>query len=372
MKILELILRPALGGAESLAADLTDVWRSEGHQVDLVALDPPTATTDTETIQSRLGGPIPAVTSSTGQRNIQRLRGLRRHIQSEQYDVVHAHSLIPNLYLRMAILGMANRPRCVVTLHSASLVSDYQSLAVRTLERLLFPVTDVIISVSEENRSSYERLFPQFSRKLHVIENGIHFNHDVKSESTTTRPTKFIAISRLARQKDIETLLKGFDRFHQDGNQSAFLTIAGPWESREYQAEIEQIWQSLTCRDHIEFIGPTSKAQDLLAESDVYLSASRREASGYPIAVLEALGMGLPVVMTNTGQGTDLKSGVLTFHIGDPASMARALSYLNEHWEQFANMARSSAISIRDDHGIESVSMSYYTLIHRFSSSRYH
>ena len=76
---------------------------------------------------------------------------------------------------------------------------------------------------------------------------------------------------------------------------------------------------------------PRAAVADWLAAADLYVQPSVPVASGraegMPVAVREALSMGLPVVATAVGGLTELRDRSLTLiPPGDPAALARAIA----------------------------------------------
>src|SRR5438105_6985634 len=100
MRIAEVLLRPTIGGAETLALTLADHWRRQGHEVTILYVDP----------------------YGSGGSQIARVRRLRKSLNEFDPDVVHSHSALPNIYARLSSRG---RWPVVTVLHSAS--SDFSN-----------------------------------------------------------------------------------------------------------------------------------------------------------------------------------------------------------------------------------------------------
>jgi glycosyltransferase involved in cell wall biosynthesis len=113
------------------------------------------------------------------------------------------------------------------------------------------------------------------------------------------------------------------------------VTIAGNGEVEKYRAQAAR----LGLGDRVTFAGWVDEraARRLLAEADVFVLPSRNE--GLPMAILEAMAYGLPVVATPVGSVADAvvpgKTGLLV-PPGDPGALAEALQALIERpsWRQ--------------------------------------
>lgn len=134
---------------------------------------------------------------------------------------------------------------------------------------------------------------PKFAagRPRMVYEPGSHF--------------RVISVARMDIWKGQEYLVQGFAEFvrTQHANSSLSLVGYGPQE-RALRALVEQ----LGLRDQVRFYGRVSHREIpvLLRNHDVYVQPSIRhtetlQEEGQPIAVLEAIGSGMPVIVTDTG-----------------------------------------------------------------------
>jgi glycosyltransferase involved in cell wall biosynthesis len=105
----------------------------------------------------------------------------------------------------------------------------------------------------------------------------------------------------------------------------AELTVVGDGEQRE---SLERLAQFLRIADRVHFRGSSGNVVSLMQQADFLISASRYE--GLPNVVLEALGVGTPVVATDCPGGTrDLVIEGLTGWLCTPdsgPSMADAIA----------------------------------------------
>src|SRR5437773_3803786 len=98
MRICEVVLAPAVGGAETLALELAADLRGRGHLVDVTALDPASLSTP-KAIQSGL--PTTAHPFWARGKKLRRLSGARRLVAGGRLAVDPAHRSLPNLYVRL-------------------------------------------------------------------------------------------------------------------------------------------------------------------------------------------------------------------------------------------------------------------------------
>lgn len=363
MKILEVILRPAIGGAETLVAGLTSTWRDHGHHVDIVALD---ENDDQEALESsqKILGQVEVISHGISQRlptNLRRLIGMRRQIRAGRYDVVHAHSHLPNMYARLAVLSTRPRPRVVTTLHSASTAKDYAKLIDRLTERLSLSATFGIVAVSQEALDQYTNLFPKAIGKVIVIPNGIAVT-DQPVDDLSRDPNLYLAVGRITPQKDIITLVKGFSDFIQQHETShCRLSIVGPFSDLDYLNQVRQCIEETSKPNHIQLVGPQSDTRSLMKSASVLVHAAIRE--NHPIVLLEAAEAGIRVVAADTPSNRSIlgDSGCY-FHVGDPYDLSRTLQAESRNPITISSRATLSRY-VRQEFSIDAVAERYLRLL---------
>ena len=154
-----------------------------------------------------------------------------------------------------------------------------------------------VIALSDGWRAKVLEMAP--SARVDVVENAVELPapRGARRAGATCR---FLLLARMDEWKGIDDLLEACAVLRRRG--VAFeLTLAGPGGTA---GDSETIRRKLSERGVVEcvrYVGSVrgeAKAA-LLAEADVYVQPSRHE--GMPIAVLEAMAWGLPVIATRVG-----------------------------------------------------------------------
>lgn len=132
-----------------------------------------------------------------------------------------------------------------------------------------------------------------------------------------------VAIGELSLRKDYATALRAFAAL--DASRGARLVILG--EGRQRDA-LERLADSLGVTGRLRLPGFVANPYPALAHADVFLHASRFEGS--PVAVMEAVALGRPVVSTDCPSGPreildNGRIGTLV-PVGDAAAMANGLA----------------------------------------------
>ena len=108
----------------------------------------------------------------------------------------------------------------------------------------------------------------------------------------------FLAVCRLVPQKGIDLLIRAYALLPQALRAIWPLTIAGDGPERH---RLEQLADALLLRDQVSFLGFQANPQPLYRDSAVFVLPSRFE--GMPNALLEAMGNGLAVIVTDASPG---------------------------------------------------------------------
>ncbi|MDR3664326.1 MAG: glycosyltransferase, partial [Mycobacterium sp.] len=219
---------------------------------------------------------------------IARVRFLRRFLRRSRGDfIVHAHSSMAGAYVRAAVRKSARRP-LVYTPHCYS----FERLDVpwpvrqgfRTLEWLLSFNTTAYGACSP--REAELSRWPLHSSRVVTVPNVPPPGLPHHSPAPDGRPLRIVGNGRLGPQKDPGFFAAAFRAATQ-----AHPELAARWIGGGTTEHIEML------RVHgVEVTGwlPRAEALKLMAECDLYLHTASWE--GFPISIMEAAGMGLPVV----------------------------------------------------------------------------
>jgi glycosyltransferase involved in cell wall biosynthesis len=133
---------------------------------------------------------------------------------------------------------------------------------------------------------------------------------------------RFVAVGRLAQQKNIALMLRAFQR---GARADDTLTLIGDGPNRSRLATLAR---RLGIGDRVEFRGYVPEPAALLPEFDILMLSSNYE--GVPAVILEALAANLPIIATECCRSMTslLMDGALgdIVPVGDVAALANAIS----------------------------------------------
>lgn len=271
------------------------------------------------------------VTPMGGSGVFQGISVLRRLYRWLKPDIVHAHGLRASLIARLA------KPwtgvRLVYSLHGLHYLhypSALKRAAFQAGERLLRPLADSFVCVSEADRADAVAAGLVVPARTVVIPNGTGRPSPAgraaeRGRLGLGRQCAVLSLTRLEYEKGADLLVDVAAEVIGAHPRARFL-VAGEGSRRP---EVEAAIATRGLGDAVRLLGFSQDTGELLAAADVFLSTSRWE--GLPYTVLEAMSAGLPVVAPAVGGMAeaveDGVSGVLVA-VGDTGAFADALSRL--------------------------------------------
>jgi glycosyltransferase involved in cell wall biosynthesis len=136
-------------------------------------------------------------------------------------------------------------------------------------------------------------------------------------------------VALMRPRKGLEVALDAVAQLRASGH-DVVLRCIGPFESSDYQAEIDRRIDALDLSSAVELQGFTSDVPSALAKVDALVLPSLF-GEGLPMVVLEAMAAGLPVIATEVeGTPEAITHGVegLLAKPRDPSSLAEAIESL--------------------------------------------
>lgn len=204
---------------------------------------------------------------------------------------------------------------------------------------------DRIVSVSDAAfRTAASQMPPRLRRraldKMHVVYNWLPDQPAVRRDGRRDDDAtiRIGTLSTIRPLKGIHHLLDIAERLRDDGV-DATIDVAGSVWDEAYHARLRRRIAQRGLDDHFRFRGFVD-ADAFLAGLDIFVLASRRE--GFPLALLEALHAGLPIVAFDAdGVAEALDDGRAgrIVPVGDTTSMYRRLRALADDPDRRATLA---------------------------------
>ncbi len=281
-------------------------------------------------------------------RIVQRLAALMRQ---QRIDLVHCHLYHANLYGRLAA-RRAGVP-AIITLHNTQ--SEFNKWTRRLPGRLLAGRTAGFIAISEAVRDYIiDNLGAAVAPRVHVIANGVNL---ARLESTLSReragrdlgldPALPVlgAVGRLARVKGHHHILEAMANL-ASGDRPTQLILIGTGEE---EPSLRRLAERLHLAGRVHLLGMRQDVGDLLRAMDLFIMPSLWE--GLSMAMLEAMGAGLPVIASDVGAAARLLDGDrcgLLVPAQDPEALTAAIRRLLDQPELARKMGDHGRRRVRD------------------------
>jgi glycosyltransferase involved in cell wall biosynthesis len=277
---------------------------------------------------------IPALRgeASFGPRDLAAFRELLGLFRRERPDIVHTHAGKAGILGRLAARA-AGVPVVLHTYHGHVLHSYYgraKSSCARAIERFLARSTDRLVAVSEAVKRELVALGVAAEDRFVVVPVAVDLEGfaaprergALRRELGLDGAPLIGIVGRIVPVKDHGLFLAAAARIVRELPQARFLVV-GDGTGRP---GAEAAARRLGLADRVSFLGWRSDLPRIYADLDVLAVCSRNE--GTPLAALEAMAAGCPVVATRVGGLPDVisdgETGLLV-EAGDAAGLAGAV-----------------------------------------------
>lgn len=168
---------------------------------------------------------------------------------------------------------------------------------------------DALVANSEELRKKALKFDDRYP--IETIPNGVDSSFfTVKGEREVcgekNEKINILFVSRLIRGKGLQYILPEMERIKRESGREVGLTIVG---DGPFRGELEEIAQREKVCGAVSFEGKKNRQELCRYYSSADLFILPSESEGMPNVVLEAMAMGLPVIMTPCGGSEELIQG---------------------------------------------------------------
>jgi glycosyltransferase involved in cell wall biosynthesis len=306
---------PCLGGIEQYVYQISKRLVKRGHKVTVYTSRTPKDANPEEWIDGILVKRLKPTGHIFG---YPIMPSLSIEMLRQKADIFHAHINAPFVVESVSATSLLENVPLVITYNQGSMslkaifernsvFSNSLGLAYQGLLSFDFKIARKIIVVSKAVMK-FSGLFQKFQSKVTYIPNGVDTDwftsEGIQSESSKTSIPKndnekvILFVGRFVAFKGVDVLLKAVRLLIKKGlNVRVVLVGNGPL--RTYLMDIARKF----LQDKATFIGaiPHAKLPVYYRASDVFVYPSKTNSDGMPLAILEALACGVPVVASNVG-----------------------------------------------------------------------
>lgn len=294
--------------------------------------------------------------------NLDAYKQLKALLEREHYDIIHCHTPMGGVIARLA--AAASRKRGTKVIYTAHGFHFFKGaplvnwLAYYPVERLLARKTDLLITMNQEDYAAAKKLRAGRTEFVNGVGMDLEkFNAETYEDRDAVRRELglkegqifAISVAQLIKRKNHSVLLQATARL-SDPNFRLFICGDGALEA-QLKAEAE----SLGVGAQVCFLGFRRDVYRLCRAADLFLFGSFQE--GLPVAVMEAMACGLPIVASAIRGNRDLigdGEGGCLVSPHDPEGFARAIREITADKAGLERMKVRNLAEVRK-YGIDAV-----------------
>lgn len=294
---------------------------------------------------------MPFTKRMTSIENLRVARGISHLIRDEDVKHVLVHTSLAAFFVRLGVRMSGCRPRVVNTVHGY-LFDDATSTAKRTVllaaEKMVASVTDAIVVMNQQDE--------EIARKNHLCKGGVvkvpgmganpqllHVSTHAECRAARERlglpPEAFILLyaAEFSARKNQAELIRALAQMPPD------VMLALPGDG-DLLGECRKLAGDSGVAARVVMPGRVENLADWRAMADACVSSSRSE--GLPFHAIEAMGCGLPLVLSDVKGHEDLvgdgRCGLL-YPYGDEVALAACVAKLRDDENLRTEMGRAAA-----------------------------
>lgn len=247
--------------------------------------------------------------------------GVYRQITNGNYDIIHCQGIHTAIPLIAMTAARRKRTPYVVSLHTGGHSSAFRRRLRNTQWHALGPLLRgalVIVAVSRFEQQIFQKACSLDSAHFKVIQNGGDL--PTSDAPTIVIPGRIVSCGRLEQYKGHQRVIDALP-FVQRSIPGATLHILG---SGPYESQLRTRIRALGLEESvtIEYIAPDDRKRMGESMGHACVIAALSDYESHPVAVLEALTLGIPAVGLDTAGIRDLVEDGLVTGIPRDASAA--------------------------------------------------
>lgn len=269
-------------------------------------------------------------------KNVKAYFELKKMLKENNYDILHCHTPMGGVLGRFAAddLRKKHKIKVIYTAHGFHFYKGapfFNWLAYYPVERMLADKTDVLITI---NREDYERAKNfKAGEVVYVPGVGVDINkfgghgdiREAKRAELGLKSDDFVILSvgELIPRKNHALTLEAVSLLKNKfglGNIQFLICGSGVLEGK-----LKDTASCLGIADNVRFLGYRNDIGEICSASDLFILMSKQE--GLPVALMEAMACGVPVICSNIRGNTDLVESGKTGEIAEsrPSDLADAV-----------------------------------------------
>ena len=254
-------------------------------------------------------------------KNLKGYKDLKEIIENGHYDIIWTNEPVMGVATRLAATTQRKKHTKVVYMvhgfHFFKGAPMLNWMIYYPIERLMASKTDVIVTVNQEDYKRAQKMNVKQVEYIHGIgintarltskeeQNNIRAELKLKDEDFIV-----LSVGELNKNKNQKVIIKALAELN-DSN--IHYVLCGKGDQLE---NLKKMAKELFVDENVYFLGYRTDVVDICSQSDLYVMPSHRE--GLPVASLEAMYCGLPLVTSNIRGLVDVMSDGITGYLCNP------------------------------------------------------
>lgn len=263
--------------------------------------------------------------------NIKAFNQIKKLMKDNKYEFVHCHSPIGGVCGRLA--AKSTKTKVIYTAHGFHFYKGapiINWLLYYPIEKYLSYITDILITINKEDygiainkmnaKSTY--YVPGIGVNTNRFSNlCIDVNNKRKELGVSSNSIIILSIGELSKRKNHEVVIRALSEFN---NSDIHYFIVG---KGEFKVFLENLASDLNISNNVHFLGFRSDIDEICNISDIFCFPSKQE--GLPVALMEAMASGLPVICSEIRGNTDLIQHENGGYLCNPSEVSDFAKFIN-------------------------------------------
>lgn len=232
---------------------------------------------------------------------------IKKVCSENNYDILHCHSPIGGVLARFAFKEFRKKGgKLIYTAHGFHFFKGAPIknwIIFYPIEKFCSRYTDCLITINKEDykraknfKAKEVKYVPGIGVDTEKIKD-IKKNRKILNEFNIKDEVVLVSVGELSNRKNHKVILKALEKVK--GNFKYI--ICGQGAKKE---ELIKLSKELNLQEKVEFLGYRQDVKEILKASDIFCFPSKQE--GLPVALMEAMASGLPVICSDIRGNKDL------------------------------------------------------------------
>lgn len=258
--------------------------------------------------------------------NINAYKELKKLIQENNYDIIHCHTPVAGVLTRLAARKNKNTT-VIYTAHGFHFFKGaplLNWLIYYPVERFCARYTDKLVTINKEDYERAKQFKMRKNGKVYYVPGvGINLEKiqnlrvDIKQKKAelgiSEKTPVLLSVGELIKRKNHESVLNALSRIK---DKDFVYLICGRGVLME---SLQSLTKHLGIENKVKFLGFRKDIAEICKTADLFIFPSYQE--GLPVALMEAIAAGLPVIASNVRGNRDLIDKENLFEPDDVAAL---------------------------------------------------